>query len=203
VRRAVALVAAMGALLVAAPVAGANFELTPMVGFRIGGSFEEESSGEKLELDEGAVYGLLLGFPLDDQSIVEVELAHNQTELQSGSLFNGEPLFELDVDSIMAGGRYQSDRDGVKGFVAGGLGLTRFSPRGAGLDDEFAAVLSIGGGALIPLGKHLLVRLEGRGMGTFMIDRTEIFCNEGACVISIQGDGFLQAEFRVGMTISF
>ena len=34
-RRAVALVAAMGALLVAAPVAGANFELTPMVGFRI------------------------------------------------------------------------------------------------------------------------------------------------------------------------
>jgi len=202
-RRTLALAVTICAFLVGAPVPGANVELTPLVGYRLGGSFEEKDSGESLDLDEGSVYGVLLGFPLDFQSIVEIELVHHETELQSGSLFNGEPLFELEVNSIMAGGRYQSDTDKVKGFVAGGLGLTHFNPRGAGLDNEFAGVLSIGGGALIPMGQHLLLRLEGRGMGTFMISRTEIFCNEAACVIAIEGDGFLQAEFRFGLTISF
>lgn len=202
-RRTVALLVAVGLLLLAAPVPGATFELTPLVGFRIGGSFQDETSGQDLELDEAATYGFLLGFPLDDQSVVEVELVHYRTELESGDLFSSEPLFELDVDSIMAGGRYQYDDHKVKGFVAGGLGLTRFSPRSAGFDDEFAAVLSIGGGALIPLGEHFVVRLEGRGVGTFMIDRTEVFCNEAACVIAIEADGILQAEFRVGVTMNF
>lgn len=210
-RLAVALAVLLAGLLGAAPVAGADrragadprFELTPFAGFRIGGSFEDQITGADLELDEGSAFGLLLGIPLDDQSIVEIEFVHHETELESGGLFDGEPLFDLDINSIMAGGRYQTDHDRVKGFVAGGLGLAHLEPTGAGLDDEFAAVLSIGGGALIPLGKHVLVRLEGRGIGTFMIDRTEAFCTEGVCGVIIEGEGFLQAEFRAGLTISF
>lgn len=87
--------------------------------------------------------------------------------------------------------------------MAGGLGVTRFHPRGAGLDDEYAVVLSIGGGALIPLGKRLAVRLEGRGIGTFILDETAVFCDENVCAIIIEGDGFVQAEFRAGLTIRF
>ena len=95
---------ATGVLLAAAPVGGADFELTPLAGIRIGGGFTAETSGEDLELDEGAAFGLLLGFPLDDESIIEVELVHHETELQRGSPFSGEPLFQLNVDSIMVGG---------------------------------------------------------------------------------------------------
>ena len=197
-------VAVAAAVLVATvSVVGAELELTPLVGIRIGGSLTAEPSGESLDLDDGVAFGLLLGFPLDDQSIVEVELVHHETELRGGDLFNGEPLFELDVDSIMVGGSYRYGDNKVEGFVAGGLGVTRFSPDGAGLDDEYAVVLSIGGGALIPVGKKLAVRLEGRGIGTFMLDETAVFCDETVCGIIIDGDGFVQAEFRAGLTMKF
>ncbi len=194
---------ATGVLLAAAPVAGADFELTPLAGIRIGGDLTAKTSGESLDLDDGAAFGFLLGFPLDDQSIVEVELVHHETELQRGDLFNGEPLFQLDVDSIMVGGRYQYGGNKVEGFVAGGLGMTRFHPSGAGLDDEYAVVLSIGGGVLIPVGRTLAVRLEGRGIGTFILDESAVFCDESVCAIIIEGDGFVQAEFRAGLTIRF
>ena len=191
------------ALLAVTPVAAADFELTPLAGFRLGGSFDAVESGVNLELDETGTYGLLLGFPLDEQSVVEVELVHQGTELSSGGLFEGEPIFDLDIDSIMAGGRYQSDHDRVRGFVAGGLGLTRFNPHGSQWDDEWSVSLSLGGGALVQMGERFALRLEGRGLGSFLIDRTAVFCGDAGCQVLIEGSGILQVEARVGLSILF
>ena len=52
------------------PVQAEGFELTPQAGFRLGGSFEAVEQNVDLDLDETATWGVLLGFPLDDQSIV-------------------------------------------------------------------------------------------------------------------------------------
>jgi opacity protein-like surface antigen len=201
------LAVAMGAILAAVPARAEGFELTPVVGYRIGGEFDVEGSSEKLELDEAATFGLIFGFPLDYQSVVEVELEHQATSLQGGALFSGEPLFDLGVTTIQAGGRYQSDHDKVKGFVSGGLGFSYFKPSGdldgQPLNDEWAWVLSLGGGAIIPVSEKLAVRLEGRAIGTFLLDSSGAFCSQGLCVVSVDGSGFVQAEFRVGLAISF
>jgi opacity protein-like surface antigen len=201
------LVMIMGALLAAAPARAEGFELTPVLGYRIGGEFEVEDSSEKLELDPAATFGFIFGFPLDDQSIIEVDLAHQETTLTRGSQFASEPLFDLGVTTIQAGGRYQSDHDKVKGFVSGGLGFSYFKPSGdldgQPLNDEWAWVLSLGGGAIIPVSEKLAVRLEGRAIGTFLFDSSGAFCSQGLCVVSVDGSGFVQAEFRVGLAISF
>ncbi len=196
----IALVLAVAA---ARPAKAEGFELTPQAGFRLGGSFEAAAQDVDLDLDESAAWGVVLGFPLDDQSIVEVELVHQGTELQSGGLFSGDPLFDVSIDSILAGGRYQSDGDRVRGFVAGGLGVTRFGPGSSDWDDEWAISLSIGGGALIQMGQRVALRLEGRGIGTFMVDRTAIFCGGSGCLVEIEGSGILQAELRAGLTFTF
>ena len=202
-----ALAVALVAVLVSVPARAEGFELTPLVGYRIGGEFEIEGSGEELELDDAAMYGFLFGFPLDDQSVVEVELAYQGTTLQGAGPFSGEELFDLDVWSLQAGGRYQSDNDKVKGFVSGGVGLSLFRPRddldGQRLDDEWAFVLSLGGGAIIPVSEKLAIRVEGRGVGTFMIDSSGAFCSQGICAIAIEGSGFLQLELRAGLAINF
>ena len=56
----------------AAPV----FEITPLVGYSIGGGFGEASTGQSLGLDEGAHYGLSRGLKFDEQSLVEVFYSH-------------------------------------------------------------------------------------------------------------------------------
>jgi len=197
----------MAVIFTVAPARAEGFELTPVLGYRIGGEVDDEISGEKLELDEAATFGLIFGFPLDYQSVVEVEIEHQETSLQGGAVSSGQDLFDLGVTSIQAGGRYQSDHDKVKGFVAGGLGVSLFRPKGdldgVQLDDEWAWVLSLGGGAIIPVSEKLAVRLEGRALGTFLLDSTGAFCAQGVCAVSIEGSGFLQAEFRVGLAISF
>jgi opacity protein-like surface antigen len=202
-----ALAVALGLMLASAPAQAEGFELTPLVGYRIGGEFEIEDSGEELELDDAAMYGFIFGFPLDYQSVVEVELAYQGTTLQGAGPFSGEDLFDLGVWTLQAGGRYQSDHDKVKGFVSGGVGLSLFSPKedfdGQKLDDEWAWVLSLGGGAIIPVSEKLAIRVEGRGVGTFLINSSGAFCSQGICAIAIEGSGFLQLELRAGLAINF
>ena len=198
---------ALGLILGSAPAQAEGFELTPMVGYRIGGEFELEETGDELNLDDAAIYGFIFGFPIDYQSVVEVELAYQGTALQGGGAFAGEKLFDMSVTTLQAGGRYQSDNDKVKGFVSGGIGLSYFSPQedfqGESLSDEWAWVLSIGGGAIIPVSEKLAIRLEGRGVGTFLIDSKGAFCAQGVCAVAIEGRGYAQLELRVGLAIAF
>jgi hypothetical protein len=181
-----------------------RFEATPLIGYRIGGSFQAEDSDVDLDLDEAPAYAVLLGFPLDDQSIVEIELSHMRTTLEDGGLFQGRPLFDLDVDSVLAGGRYQFEPRGrARGFVAGGLGLVRYAPRSPGLSNEWAVSLGVGGGALIHLGGPVSLRLEGRGVLTWITDSSRVFCDNAGCVVYIEGQGLLQGELRAGLTFAF
>jgi hypothetical protein len=201
--RLLVLLAALFVFLPALARADWGLELTPFAGFRFGGSFEDNTTGLDLDVDEGESFGLILGFPASYESDYELFYSLQKTELQGDGLFAGEPLFDLDIHYLHLGGTYLFPGEKVRPFASGGLGLTYFSPDRPGVDSEIYFSLSLGGGAKIPISKRLGLRFEGRGFLTILPDDTDIFCvssGGAACAVRVQGDVFGQVELLAGIS---
>ncbi|HSG06000.1 MAG TPA: outer membrane beta-barrel protein [Nitrospiria bacterium] len=195
--------AALLVLLSAPASADWGVELTPFAGFRLGGNFQDNTTGLDLDVDEGESFGLILDVQSTHETQYELFYSFQKTELQGDGLFGGDPLFDLDIHYLHIGGTYLLPGERVRPFVGGGLGITYFSPDGPGLDSEVYFSLSLGVGAKIPISKRLGVRLEGRGFLTILPEHTDIFCvssGGAACDVRVQGDVFGQVLFLAGIS---
>ncbi len=178
-------------------------ELTPFAGFRFGGSFEDNTTGLDLDVDEGESFGLILDVRATHETEYELFYSVQKTTLQGEGLFAGEPLFDLDIHYLHIGGTYLFPGERVRPFIGAGLGLTYFSPDGPGLDSEINFSLSLGGGVKIPISKRVGLRFEGRGFLTILPDNTDIFCvssGGAACAVRVQGDVFGQVLLLGGIS---
>ena len=90
--------------------------------------------------------------------------------------------------------------------AVGGLGATRFTPDQAGNTDTRFSV-SLGLGLRWPVTRHFSVRVEGKGLVTFMNPNTAVFCrsNQSGLLCNVHGDGraFVQGEFLAGAAYAF
>jgi hypothetical protein len=87
--------------------------------------------------------------------------------------------------------------------VAGSLGATRMVPQQYGLDSETNFSLSLGGGVKIYLTEHVGFRLEGKSFGTLVNSSGGMFCFNGACLVTVQGDVFSQFVANAGLILAF
>jgi hypothetical protein len=184
-------------------MADRGVEITPIVGFRFGGSFEDNTTGATLEAGQGESYGLILGLRQTDVTWYELYYSYQRTELDEGGLVGAENLFDLDIHYLHLGGTYLFPGERVHPFIGGGLGLTFFAPDGPGLNAKTYFSLSLGGGAKVPITKTLGLRIEGRGFLTILPDQTDIFCvsyGGAVCNVRVQGDVFGQVELLVGIS---
>ena len=201
-------------LLVALPPAARaqTIEITPFVGYRFGGSLQaapDTGSGSpssvELELDDAAAFGVNIGYRVGEGEI-ELLYARQDTQLQTAGLFTGAPVFDLALETWQIGGTYLFGDDDARArpFVAVGLGLTRMLPEPAGLSDENRFSASFGAGVKLWLGRHVGVRLEGRGFFTVLDSNSQTFCGSNSgCVIRTTSTEISQAEARAGLILRF
>ena len=206
----------MFAALLLAATAGAvqaqTIEITPMVGYRFGGSLEAapgsgagNQSSVDLVLDDAAAFGVQLGYRVGEGEI-ELVYARQNTRLQTADLFTGAPVFDLALETWQIGGTYLFGDDDARArpFVAVGLGITRLLPEPSGLSDETRFSASFGAGVKLWLGRHVGIRLEGRGFFTVLDSDSRTFCGgAGGCVIRTTGSELSQAEARAGLILRF
>lgn len=196
----------------ASAVQAQTIEITPLVGYRFGGSLQgapgngngSESSVE-LEVDDAAAFGVQLGYRVGEGEI-ELLYARQNTQLQSAALFAGISVFDLALETWQVGGTYLFDDDDarVRPFVAVGLGLTRLLPEPSGLSDETRFSASFGAGVKLFLGRHFGIRLEGRGFFTVLDSDSRRVCDsESGCLMRITGSELSQAEARAGLILRF
>jgi hypothetical protein len=203
------------ALIVAALPSAAHsqtIEITPVVGYRFGGSVEAASgsgsgsqSSVELEVDDAAAFGIQLGYRIGEGEI-ELLYVRQDTELQTAGLFTGAPVFDLALETWQIGGSYLFGDDDARArpFVAVGLGLTRLLPEPSGLSDETRFSASFGAGVKLWLGRHFGIRLEGRGFFTVLDSDSQTFCGSASgCVIRTTGSELSQAEARAGLILRF
>jgi hypothetical protein len=202
------------ALLVIAPAAarGQTVEITPVVGYRFGGSFTAgTSTGPQgdfgtYEVDDAASFGVQLGFRVSRDGEIELLYSRQDTRVATGSLFTGTPVFDLVLESWHAGGNYlfKEEDARVRPYIGMGLGITRLLPGPAGLSEETRFSASFAAGAKVWLGRHIGLRFEARGFFTFLGGSRETFCHTAeGCLIHAEGSDISQGEARAGVVLRF
>jgi len=185
-----------------------ELEVTPLVGYTFGGSFEESFSGTDLELREGISLGATIGFPLDQGRQFEFYYSRQSTELEAdGSILSDEVLFDIDVHYIQIGGTYTWHDEGtVRPFVVGTLGVTHFDPEPSGLSSRTRFSLGLGGGAKAYITERFGVRFEGRGFATLVDDDgggAVFFSSPGGLSVAVSSNVFAQFVFNAGVFFRF
>jgi hypothetical protein len=124
-----------------------RFELTPYLGYRIGGEFEQQNGSAKYELDESNSAGLIFNIAARDVNTPwQVLYGQQRTSLKAPVSFDPAARLGLDVEYFQFGGTYLFDGDDMRPFVALTAGVTHFGPTLAGVDSESYFSGSIGGG---------------------------------------------------------
>lgn len=195
-----ALVALVVAAGFAAPALAGSFELTILGGFRLGGAFEDSSTGESRQLDPSPSFGLALGIPLEADRTLEVMWTHQEGRV--GDTSAGAGPVDLDLDTFGVGGTYEWSRGGWRPFVSGTLGFTILSPEQPNLDRDALFGLTLGGGVKVPVSARVDLRFEGRGALMLTTGGAAGVCGGGGCVLAFSGAGIAQLEFLAGVSWS-
>jgi len=180
-----------------------GFEITPFLGYRIGGGFEDVDGDPSVDIENDMSYGLLLGWDIDGESTFEIFYSRQATALEpNASLFSGTQ-FDLDVHTLEFGGTFHFEQGKMRPFVSGGLGYTLFEPDASGVDSEGGVSLGLGGGVKVKAGEHVAFRFEGRGHLTFLTDNGTLFCGNNTCVLQAEGSVLFQFEALGGVVLRF
>lgn len=192
------------------------FSITPIVGYRMGGSFEGEDAdgedaGEEVELDDDSVIGIILNAPFQgvgSDHYTEWEFYYAKQSAGIDSAPAGvEPALELDISHFLLGGTYVGGGERARPFLSAGIGAARLSPDAPGYDSDTVFAFGIGGGAQLFPASRVGVRLEGRLLGSVIESDSTVFCATGtfggACAFRASGDVLWQWEITAGATFRF
>jgi hypothetical protein len=179
-------------------------QVVPFAGFRAGGSLEDSETGDSRDIEEAGNFGVALELRYGRENRWwQLWYSRQGTEIRTP-----DGALDLDVEYLHLGGTAPINDEGrVHSFVSGGIGATRLTPGGAGLDDTVAFSGSLGLGLSIPVSERVAFRIEARGYLTLVDSDTSIFCRsnfgEGACLIVASGSTLLQAEVTAGVAFGF
>lgn len=184
-----------------------KFEITPLLAYRLGGSFDEKDGPGRVDLNDSNAEGILFNIAANPNGQYELLYARQRTDAKTTGFFNDDPTIELDVEYFQFGGTYLFDGDKARPFVAMTLGLSFFDPELAGTDSESFFSASFGGGIQLRPRDRLGIRLEGRVFTTFVDDDSAIFCTSvdgsGNCLVQVDARTLSQWEARAGLVFRF
>ena len=190
-------------LLPSSILAEENIEISPFVGYRFGGEFEEAETEARLDIDDTRIKGLLVNVDYEANTQLEFLYSRQSSRLKSGETVAENVLFDLEIEYFHIGGTYLWPGENIRPFVASGLGLTHFNPDFSGADSTTRFSLNIGGGVKWFPNNHLGLRFDARAYGTLIDSGAAIFCGKGECRILVSGDGFIQYETNIGLVFRF
>ncbi len=187
--------------------------ITPLVGYRMGGSFDAEEGNEEVSLDDDAVVGLIVNLPAervrgDDYTEWELYVSRQSVGLDDAPA-GVDPGLDIDISHVLLGGTYVGAGQGAsyRPYLAAGIGAAHLSPDDSGYSSDTVFAFGVGGGAQLFPADRIGVRLEARVLGSVIDSDTSIFCrsdSEGAaCAFRASGDILWQWEVFAGLTARF
>jgi hypothetical protein len=186
----------------AAPARAQTFEVSPFGGYRFGGDFFELVTGRSVDLDGAAAVGIVVNVAMYRGLQFEGVYSHERATIGfEPGLFGPAPRTRVSVDHWLVGGLQEFDRERVRPFVTGLVGLTRYA--GAG-DSEVRFTISAGGGVKLLPARSVGVRIEGRVFTTIVdADAGAGVCGPGRCVLGLHIDAIWQVEITTALVLRF
>jgi hypothetical protein len=206
--------AAMLVLLMAASVQHAHAQdaaasksdssVTVYGGDRFAGSLKDSTTNSTIDLQNGSSFALALDIGLDQNSQVEVFYSQQKSALTSGAFSSKANNIGLTLYNYQIGGTDFIEEVGRGLYVVGGLGGTTVKPDRSGLNSETFFSGNVGLGWMVPIGTHVGLRIEARGYGILLNNRSTVFCGGTAgCTIAIRGNAVFQGEALAGISARF
>ena len=181
-----------------------QFEVTPFIGYRVGGKFELIDTGQSVNVQDHGSFALALNMRAADWTQYELFYSRQASVMAAP----GFPASSVKVEYLHIGGIVPLEETArVKPYFGGGLGVTRLTPDSAQGTDDTRFSLSLALGMHVPLSRHFSLRFEGRGFLTPFNTDTAIFCrsDQGGAVCQVRASGslFFQFDFLAGATYAF
>jgi opacity protein-like surface antigen len=186
-----------------------QWEVTPFVGYRMGGDFDlEDATGTAAgdaDLENHGSFAIAANLKVDETSAYELFYSRQETSLKDAS-----PLAPLDlnVEYLHLGGTLALNEElPVLPYMGGGLGITRISPQGGTGSEDTRFSVSLSGGLKLPITERFGVRLEARGYLTFINSDSQFYCASGSfggvCSVRVRGSTLFQFELLAGASFAF
>jgi opacity protein-like surface antigen len=181
-----------------------QFSISPFVGYRVGGGFRLNDTGQHISLTNHDAFALAVDMRADEGSEYELFYSRQSSDLRgSGFAPAGTVVEYLHIGGIV----WLADEDRIKPYFGGGLGATRLSPGLAPGSDDTRFSLSLSLGLRAPLTQHFSLRAEARGYFTPLNTDTGLFCRSdqggAVCQVRARGSSLFQGDFLAGVTYAF
>jgi len=187
-----------------APTLAEGFQITPFLGYRVGGDFEDGVTGAELSLSEEETYGIIIGRDTAPGQQAEFFYSFQPSRLTAGGIFTPGVLADVDVEYFHIGGRQYWELGSTKPFVVGSVGATHFAPHSSSLGSETRFSIGFGGGLELVASERVAIRLEGRGFATFFNSDGAVLCDSsGGCIVLVASDVIWQFEVGAGVSFKF
>jgi hypothetical protein len=198
-----ALIALAIASGIVTPAFAGPIELSPMIGYRLGGGVTDFATGIEFDIKDNWSYGGTIDFNMPGGRFAEVLYSHQPTELKARSPYSG--VFEsadIDVDYWQLGvGQSSHANEKVAAYGIGTLGLTHFSAFDDGTD-KFS--IGFGGGAKFLPQKRVGLRLDARGYLSFVGESTAfVGVGPGGGTVTFSSNTLFQADLTAALTFRF
>lgn len=207
----VSIVASLTILTIAAPERDlraedrmSGIELTPIGGYRYGGTIRVEGADSSWNVADSSSFGLIVNLPHDTNTRYEFAYFEQSSEAELDGVTIGRSIVDIEQKTLQIGGRYQWPGEAVYPYLSATIGGTRVEA--AGERDTFFSG-SVGLGLLISPTSRVGVRVEARAHGVFVNSKTDLLCRTGpdlnVCFIRVEGDMLSQIETFAGFVVRF
>ena len=189
-----------------------SVEVTPLIGARLGGTFDIQPDGpEQIEaaLKDAAGYGFSAGVRFDDLSLVEFRWTRATSTLRVAApfAFLGASIGDVTLNQFHADFTREfviPEVKGLRSFLTGSLGLTHL---GAAQDGFTRFSFGFGGGLKQFLGSRLAIRAEAQWLPILVDPSVSGFaCGTiqfGGCLVVLGGDLVQQFQLSIGPVVRF
>jgi hypothetical protein len=176
--------------------------ITPYIGYRGGGEFNDEVTDTRLDIDESGSFGLIVGWEVKGGQ-VEVSYSLQSSELTTNDSVSADVLVDVDVHNLMFAGKTILDPD-LGAYISFLLGLTHYEFEPGEVDSATRPALGIGGGIDRRIDDSLGYRVGLRGLMTIFEDDDKSFCDSSSgCTIRLDDNSIMQWEIFIGISFRF
>ena len=189
-----------------------SFEVTPLIGVRLGGTFDiqpDSPTSVEATLEDAASYGFSAGVRFDDFSLFEVRWTQSTSALRFGAPFGflGASVGDVSLNQFHADFTREfvvQEVKGLRSFFTGSLGATHI---GAARDGFTRFSFGFGAGLKQFLGSRLAIRAEAQWLPILVEPSVSGFaCGTiqfGGCLVLLNGELVQQFQVTIGPVLRF
>lgn len=174
--------------------------ISTFLGSRINEDMKDQISGEKVTFSSELTQAIAIGwtYALNEEGELLFSNSKQRMSKQGG---NKQDVY---VQYLHFGGKLLFTNSSPFSTSLGlGIGGTYFNPSGSHLDSDLAFSGNITGGIRYQINSQLALRGDLRFYGTLLNSNSTLFCDDNACLLTVDGDVYVQTELMAGIEFKF